>query len=142
MHFSKIFIAAAFVCGCVTMAHSQYLRKKLKPAFFIPENELDYQEKLPPIVPSQTIYNTIKKLSADDEAQSNSTAPAEESSPQLAFSTNTPILDEKLHPDYKEKYDDYLKDLVVIGQTGKIPFNKTLEEDLKKMNSNEAFVVK
>ena len=43
---------------------------------------------------------------------------------------------------YKEKYDDYLKDLAVIGQTGKIPFNKTLEEDLKKMNSNSAFVVK
>ena len=46
------------------------------------------------------------------------------------------------HPDYKEKYDDYLKDLAVIGQTGKIPFNKTLEEDLKKMNSNSAFAVK
>ena len=142
MHFSKIFIAAALICGCVTMAHSQYLRKKLKPAFFIPENELDYQEKLPPIVPSQAIYNTIKKLSVDDNGQSAALTQGDETLIQDSFSDNTPILDEQQHPDYKEKYDDYLKDLAVIGQTGKIPFNKTLEEDLKKMNSNSAFVVK
>ena len=49
---------------------------------------------------------------------------------------------DKIAQEYKEKYDDYLKDLAVIGQTGKIPFNKTLEEDLKKMNSNSAFAVK
>ena len=101
------------------------MRKQLKPAFFIPEQELSYQEKLP--APS------------DEPSATNTPSPSKKKS---TITVNKPILDEEIHPDYKEKYDDYLNDLKIIEETGKIPANKSLEQDLKKMNSNIPFEVK
>ena len=142
MPFSKIML----ICACCLYALSsqaQYVRKQLKPAFFIPEQELSYQEKLPPIpmVQPQTSLETVKKVSApsDEPSATNTPSPSKKKS---TITVNKPILDEEIHPDYKEKYDDYLNDLKIIEETGKIPANKSLEQDLKKMNSNIPFEVK
>lgn len=39
-------------------------------------------------------------------------------------------------PLYKQKYDEYLADLEIISQTGKIPDNASLTKDLAMMKSN------
>lgn len=140
MLFFRIFL---FVCLLCSNALAQYSRKQLQPAFFIPNGELAYQEILPPIIASKPKAKTVKKADSfqdnTDVSSSTKKQTLTQNSPEKF--DKKPLLDETLHPDYKEKYDDYLKDLDIIGTTGEIPKNETLENDLKKMNSDSPFVV-
>ena len=43
--------------------------------------------------------------------------------------------------DYKNKVNEYHKDIAVLEKTGKLPENKLLEADLQKMNSEEIIEV-
>ena len=42
---------------------------------------------------------------------------------------------------YKQKYDQYTKEIESVRKNGKIVENKKLEEDLQKMSSDERFKV-
>ena len=43
-------------------------------------------------------------------------------------------------PAYQKAYDNYLKDLEVIAETGKAPDNEALYDDLRQMDSDEPYV--
>ena len=113
----------------------QYQRKQPQPDFFIPDKAISKGEKLPPfkfIPPVSENQETVKKISHKSEKNTaKSPFSASENTPDNFAET----------PGYKQKYDDYIKDLKVIGETGKIPENKRLDADLAKMNSEERIPV-
>lgn len=45
-------------------------------------------------------------------------------------------------PKFQKAYSEYLKDLQIISETGNVPDNQELYNDLLEMNSNDYFVYK
>lgn len=96
---------------------ARYERKLKEPNFFIPETAVMHKaEKLPPIK-----IKTQEKKEQEKEEQA----------------IDNSLYDIAGVPDYKQKYNQYLSDIRVFSKTGKMPINKTLEDDLGAMNSNE-----
>lgn len=129
----------------------QYVRKQLKPDFFIPQGEMEKKEVLPPFYYEQPKAKIVSK----DKAVTEEVAEVENIVSEVVEvatpkEINKPISSEYLNyndkelestPEYKQKYDDYIKDLHKIAKTGQYPENKTLNDELAKMNSNERVVV-
>lgn len=136
----------------------QYVRKALpQPAFFVPQKDIQYQEKLPPFnlppqpaeVKVQTIVEKVqysepafqpevisdnKEESVPDEFNPNlditlPEVPQEKAEPQAAT------------PKYQQEYAAYVKDLQAIEQSGQALPNQELEDDLAQMGSEQRLEV-
>ena len=113
----KLFIWALILIGAssAVLAQGTYVRKHLEPDFFIPEDAKSKPEKLPPVRVSPRYYG--------------------------GENLTTEIIYQEITPDYQLKYDEYSKDVEQLKNSGTIPENKKLEEDLQKMSSGERFKV-
>ena len=118
----KYSLAAAMflISSTVAAADVPYVRKLQKPKFFIPESELSQPEKLP--MPRYTEGEEITIKEAKPE-----------------YGQRVTTTDEQ--PEYQQKYDDYNSDLAHIDQTGQLPNNQNLNDDLAQMNSTARFKV-
>lgn len=155
-----IFLIALIAGISITAAAQrpgEYIRKQLKPSFFIPEKELDSTEKLPefnyyPEEEKKPLKAEILEISdevdmtselPEDTATSSLPAPLNAEKPKIVESEYLKYSKEELAslPEYKQKYDDYVSDLKIIAETGKTPENKRLAEDLAKMSTNNRIIV-
>lgn len=148
-----LILAGFLMCaGVVWAQEGRFVRKQLKPDFFMPEGELDYTEKLPPIPYN---YDTdTKVLKAEVLEVIREADYYEDEAMDLENEGETPITEVEIStigisfgngfgqtPQYKQKFDEYMKDLEYIGQTGRAPSNEGLLRDLGKMGSNERVLV-
>ena len=134
-----LFFICSFPINVWSQTSLSYQRKSLTPDFFVPQNALNVQEKLPPIRSSSVVkinssISNIQKNPSSSEA--NEEVSANEKISEFDFKTLAET------PRYKQNYDTYLQSIKNVAQTGVIPSNPELEEDLKKMDSNERFLVK
>ncbi len=151
--FSVLSILFVFGINTDAVQAERYVRKQLKPNFFIPEQDLNYTEKLPEFNYYPTIYRKKQKKTEETSSQviktikspeqisteipQNSVQQTVSQSPYLEYDK-----DELAQiPEYKQKYDDYIADLKEIAKTGKIPENPRVSFDLMKMSTNERLVV-
>ncbi len=127
----------SFVSGQVQAADT-YVRKQIKPNFFVPEQIVSPQEKLPMPQYTKGQEETIKAVKPQ-AARRMTTDNTEENT----VSIDDVMLSSRRHGvDYQQKYDDYINDLKQISSTGKIPENKDLQADLEKMTTDDRFVIK
>lgn len=139
----------------------RYVRKQLKPTFFIPAKEIERSEKLPKFnyYPSQPKPKTeapetqnIQVLEVINEIDMGESKPvADLPIPPDKVRSNTTEIDSRYLeynkeelakiPEYKQKYDDYMIDLKTIAKTGTAPENPRVTADLAKMSSNERLIV-
>ena len=109
--------------------NAQYIRKIKEPDFFMPENaKLHKQEKLPSL--------NIKKID-NGLAETQKNFQDNNLSEKEKVSYNKSLYDIREVPDYKNKYDEYIRDIKIYDNTKQMPENPELEKDLAKMNSNE-----
>lgn len=159
----SVAVAAVLSLTAFAQQPGRYVRKQLKPAFFIPEKELNRSEKLPEFHYYPQNKKAIRPVEKDIEPEileiSDEVDLTSELPQETADTTALPAVDntkplkieseyitynkEELAamPEYKQKYDDYINDLKVIAETGKAPENKRLNDDLAKMNSNDRIIV-
>lgn len=156
-------LAAVSLFSLLTSAEypGRYVRKQLKPVFFIPAKEIERSEKLPKFnyYPSQPKPETeasetqnIQVLEVINEVDMGDRKPvAELPIPPEKVRTETSVTDNRYLeynkdelakiPEYKQKYDDYMIDLKTIAKTGTAPENPRVTADLAKMSSNERLIV-
>lgn len=165
------FLSAAILFSTLAGAESpgRYVRKQLKPNFFIPPKELDHTEKLSEFnyypgeeenkgrQPQQEqvikIIKAPQEIPAVTEVRQTADAPAAlplpENVPDISSDT-AEIKSQYIEynkdelaqiPEYKQKYADYINDLKVIAETGQVPENPRVVFDLTKMSTNERLVV-
>ena len=148
--FLSSFLSAAILFSTLAGAESpgRYVRKQLKPNFFIPPKELDHTEKQ--VI---KIIKAPQEIPAVTEVRQTADAPAAlplpENVPDISSDT-AEIKSEYIEynkdelaqiPEYKQKYADYINDLKVIAETGQVPENPRVVFDLTKMSTNERLVV-
>ena len=136
----------------------QYVRKALpQPAFFIPQKDIQYQEKLPPFnLPPQPaevkVQTTVEKVQYSEPAfQPEVISDNKEESVPDEFNPNLDITlpevpQEKAEPQaatpkYQQEYAAYVKDLQAIEQSGQALPNQELEDDLAQMGSEQRLEV-
>lgn len=151
--FSAISAVFAFSLLAQAAQPGRYVRKQLKPNFFIPEEDLDYTEKLPEFnyYPEAPLPKAIRSNAAPEQVIKVIKAPEQEvvkAAEQTALpqQTESPYIeydkDELAQiPEYKQKYADYINDLKEIAKSGKLPENPRVAFDLMKMSTNERLVV-
>ncbi len=132
MRFLTLLLMVLF--GNVIAAEGKYVRKQLEPDIFIPAHALPQPEKLPMPHYYEGQKETIK--SAKPEPARKMTTEEIE-----VKTVSVDSLVKSGGADYQKKYDDYIRDLQHISQTGKLPENKQLAADLQKMTTNERIVV-
>lgn len=143
-------------------AQQKYVRKQVRPDFFIPEKELNRREKLPPFPQNQVMQPEMPKDVATkvedieeemNEEQSTTDditeapkkqeviytdfriVPMEEGQKQ---ETAEPFADDLSSSEaYQQKEQAYKKDLESLAKSHKIPENPIVEKDLEKMDSND-----
>ena len=136
----------------------QYVRKALpQPAFFVPQKDIQYQEKLPPFnLPPQPaevkVQTTVEKVQYSEPAfQPEVISDNKEESIPDEFNPNLDITlpevpQEKAEPQaatpkYQQEYAAYVKDLQAIEQSGQALPNQELEDDLAQMGSEQRLEV-
>ncbi len=136
----------------LSLAQEKYVRKPLpQPGFFVPQKDVEYKETLPPFyIPevqpqvepeAQEAPKSIEfQPQQQKQAQPN---PEPEFNPNLDINldNSTPVTKEGETPKYKQEYEAYLKDLSVIAQTGKAPYNSDLEADLSALSDDSRLEV-
>ena len=148
--------------GFVSQANSRYVRKKVQPNFFMPQENVAEGEKLPSF---PALEKGMLKVSDDGVVLVKKTVttyvptkeekylpkPAEKKigSPNKRDKTSTVYSpDDGMGDDFSKssKYlamkEAYENDLQMIVKTGEIPQNEALTIDLQKMNSEMPFMVK
>ncbi len=123
-----------------------YVRKQVKPNFFIPKSAEPQPEKLPMphYQPAETA--SIKRGASTPQATAPEPAqPADtavKTTPQTKTQPSQAVVKELSDtPEYQRKYQEYLRDLEYIAATGERPSNANLDNDLRQMNSNERIKV-
>ena len=136
----------------------QYVRKALpQPTFFVPQKDIQYQEKLPPFnLPPQPaevkVQTTVEKVQYSEPAfQPEVISDNKEESVPDEFNPNLDITlpevpQEKAEPQaatpkYQQEYAAYVKDLQAIEQSGQALPNQELEDDLAQMGSEQRLEV-
>ena len=107
----KLKILVLFFVFSAFSAQAEYSRKLKEPEFFIPEQNRMHQPENLP-----KIVN--KKIVKEDKSRSFNKI-----------------------PEYKRKYAEYVNDVNIFANTGKMPENNQLNEDLKAMESGEVFEI-
>lgn len=148
LRFAFIFVVSGL--GIVFYMHEAWAKDVPQENLYIPAGAFSHPTKLPPIqIGNYDQMPTIKratrpkdnKTSLPQKTSSAKTLSTQTNSTNSSSSTELKKLNSHSRPDYKEKYDDYLDDLKVIGETGKIPDNPELDADLKNMNSDKKFEI-
>ncbi len=102
-----MFSVLIFIIGLSFGVQGKYVRKQIKPNFFMPNSvNFNKPEKLPVVV--------IKK--------------------QIMKNTN--INTDKNIPEYKKKFDQYNNDILYLAKYKKLPKNNLVVNDLRVMNSD------
>lgn len=180
--FTAIFLIISILWISDGYAQQRYVRKKVKPEFFIPESAYDKPEKLPefilppepqiePVVNNNSLnraeplplpeYITGSRPRETTTIQSPTPVAPVYEEPQYVEAVEPQInddFDEEVFesaylyfvddidlrelPLYKQKYDEYLDDLQAISETGEMPENSALAQDLSMMNSDLKIIVK
>ena len=151
--FSAISAIFAFSLLAQAAQPGRYVRKQLKPNFFIPEEDLDYTEKLPEFnyYPEAPLPKAIRPNSEPEQVINVIKTPQQE----VAKTVEQAVLPQQIEspyieydknelaqiPEYKQKYDDYINDLKEIAKSGKLPENPRVAFDLMKMSTNARLVV-
>lgn len=157
--FAVLLLSIILLSVAAVAQEGRYVRKKLTPNFFIPQSELERREVLPPFYYEEP--KPAPKLKAvQQQPQPEQEEMIEVSSPQIETTTVTSLpkpfnIDEAIHsqyqkynnqdlartPEYQQKYNDYIRDLKFIAETGNYPENQTLNNDLAMMNSNDRIII-
>ncbi|MGN0914697.1 MAG: hypothetical protein ACI4OW_07390 [Alphaproteobacteria bacterium] len=157
--FAVLLLSIILLSVAAVAQEGRYVRKKLMPNFFIPQSELERREVLPPFYYEEP-KPTPKPKAVQQQPQPEQEEMIEVSSPQIETTTVTSLpkpfnIDEAIHsqyqkynnqdlartPEYQQKYNDYIRDLKFIAETGNYPENQTLNNDLAMMNSNDRIIV-
>ena len=145
---SRLYFIFTFLGGIVGSCLS--LAKDIpQENLYIPEGAFATSEKLPPIrsgiyndtTSIKKAYHTNNEKESANASTSNYSLPSDRAVQNQIKSSTSTKLDTHDKPDYKEKYDKYLDDLEIIGETGKIPNNPELNSDLMNMNSDKKFEI-
>lgn len=153
--------------GFASQANSGYVRKKVKPNFFMPEEKAAQGEKLPSfpalekgmlkvsddgmvlIKKTVTTYIPTKKeknLPPPKKAEQATNKRASSYRKNDVVAEYTP--DDGMGEDFSKSSeylamkDAYIRDLQIIADTGETPQNEQLLKNLQKMNSEMPFMVK
>lgn len=111
------------------LAHAQYVRKLKEPDFFIPEGEKMHQaEKLP------EIKIVVKKPEEQPENKGAENILSKDNESVITAETPSSL---KNIPEYKNKYNQYIDDIMRFYSDGTMPKNERLQRDLAAMNSDE-----
>ncbi len=123
-----------------------YVRKQVKPNFFIPKSAEPQPEKLP--MPHYQRIETNREKQDVSSPQATAPEPAQPAEsiaatiPQTETQPSQAVVkDLSDTPEYQRKYQEYLRDLEYIAATGERPSNANLDNDLRQMNSNERIKV-
>lgn len=123
-----IIIILSSVCA---IAQQTYVRKKVKPDFFIPQNELQKpQKKLPQ-----------PKFSAGEEQSIKVAQPQDgitEGTNQVPIAAE---IQQQDTPKYQQKYQEYLQDVGEVAKGNDLQTNPELDNDLAKMDSDERIMI-
>lgn len=157
--FAVLLLSIILLSVAAVAQEGRYVRKKLTPNFFIPQSELERREVLPPFYYEEP-KPAPKPKAVQQQPQPEQEEMIEVSSPQIETTTVTSLpkpfnIDEAIHsqyqkynnqdlartPEYQQKYNDYIRDLKFIAETGNYPENQTLNNDLAMMNSNDRIIV-
>lgn len=141
IHFG-LWAAVAALMGILTaQAQETYVRKKIKPNFFIPTQEIERPAaKLPQPQFTAGQEETIKVASPEENSEPEATSEAQ--TPQASTSSQETISARKSEaPAYQQKYQEYLEDIGEVAKGKNLPENQTLNNDLSKMNSEERILV-
>lgn len=137
-----LWVAATALVGILTVqAQETFVRKKIKPNFFIPAQEIEKPTaKLPQPKYSAGQEETIKVASPEDITEQENIT--ETQSPEASTSSQETISAPKTEiPAYQLKYQEYLEDISKVAKGKNLPDNQTLNNDLSKMNSEERILV-
>lgn len=157
--FAVLLLSIILLSVAAVAQEGRYVRRKLTPNFFIPQSELERREVLPPFYYEEP-KPAPKPKAVQQQPQPEQEEMIEVSSPQIETTTVTSLpkpfnIDEAIHsqyqkynnqdlartPEYQQKYNDYIRDLKFIAETGNYPENQTLNNDLAMMNSNDRIIV-
>ena len=119
-----------FFCH-VDLVYAKYVRKNLKPNFFVPETDMfNKPEKLPPII-KIGYEKPVKKISANDVIEENNINKI--SKEKIVVNENIPY--------YQKIFDIYSEDMKFINKHKVMPINNRLNADLEAFNSDKMFRV-
>lgn len=146
----SVSLCCNFCCGA--FAQGTYVRKPLPaPDFFVPQEDIQYQEKLPPFPQPELPSPQIEQIeySAPEipkfqpvQSQDKPKANEPEFNPNLDVELNSSQNTSEKKPKYTQEYDAYLKDLNTIAQTGKAPYNSELDNDLSALADDSRIDIK
>lgn len=159
----KKFALFTMLVGCfvviLSVAHADgaYVRKKIKPNFFMPEENTVKRENLPAFpalekgilkVSDNGVVLIRKTVTNYVPSENEKKLPMPATNSYVKNNAPTYTSDEGMGDDFSksERYaaiqKSYENDLQIIAQTGEIPQNELLLKDLQKMNSEMPFRVK
>lgn len=152
----KILSIVLFFILDIAAAEAQYVRKKVVPGFFIPSREIVKREQLPPFPAwEEAKAAVIAETKAAEQAATQQAADMTESddiSDEYAIEPEAEIEENEADeeeaaasnpkafgnsPRYLRNMAQYEEDLLQISQTGSMPENSELKQDLQKMTSDE-----
>ena len=153
-----LFLSFATISNVAAQESNRYVRKQLRPAFFVPEKEFNKAEKLPQVLvkkvyikapekkvqTQQTFSSPQDMVYTTDETVIETVEYTPPVAPQLDTNKILPqnpndIFENKLSDtkEYKEIQKQYKSDMIEISKTHKLPNNPTLRKNLLKMDSND-----
>ncbi len=137
----KKFIVITFsILSLAASADAQYVRKLKEPDFFIPAGEeMHKAEKLPEI---RVIQKENTKAQQTNEVAQNLSKNTVSETTEKVMEKNTSRNYLKQIPEYKNKYNQYINDIMRFYSDGVMPKNEILQNDLAAMNSDEHRMVK
>ena len=150
--FAISFAVVAFLQPCnAEDFQKKFVRKPLPaPEFFVPKEDVQYQEKLPPFYfpkpsqPEKPQENSLPQENIQFQPVPNQTDEPQQNmefNPNINVDFNKPQSQSDETPKYKQEYDAYLKDLEVIAQTGVAPKNYELQNDLAAFSDDKRFTL-
>ena len=124
-----LLIISFFMAGNAFAQNEHFVRKQIEPSFFVPKNINPQVKKLATPKYGQGEVQSIKSIHSSDNVVKRVVAEPQPIDVLVDVAA------------YKKKYGEYNKDLEQIKDTGELPNNPSLNNDLAEMNSNEKKVV-
>ncbi len=142
----KIFLITLllFVAVFEVKAEFNYVRKQQTPDFFIPSGLLNKPEKLPMPKYTNTEKESVSNIKPENEMGRSPDVVAYNNHGLANYKAATKMVNPVgVDINVMQKYyDAYILDLQNIDETGKLPENQVLTQDLSEMVSNEKVLYK
>lgn len=140
---SALSVSLCFYISPLAFSQETYVRKPLPaPDFFVPQKDVQYQEKLPPFpqpeLPNEQIEQALPEQPKFQPVppQTKPVTHELEFNPSLDVNLGENQSSAENTPKYKQEYDAYLQDLNSIALTGKAPNNPELNKDLSALSND------